>query len=181
MQCLHGKEAASSTTKNGDFWFCGQNPKCQFICSEEEGLLYDGAIQAFLAANCVLPKCCVLEDPEDPQECNFAKIRVVKDPQKANYGRPFFTCSKKKERCEYFEWGDETIVPKPLCKHGKRCKLWRVTKEGPNQGRAFLRCPERGEEQCKFFEWVDVAETPVSRILKMTENQYHGTINQHTI
>ena len=124
MQCLHGKEAASSTTEKGDFWFCAQNPKCQFICSEEEGHLYDRAIQAFLAVNQVLPKCCVLEDPDDPQECNFAKIYVVKDPQKENYGRPFYRCSKKEgERCGYFEWGDETIIQKPLCKHGKRCNL----------------------------------------------------------
>ena len=84
MQCLHGKEAASSTTNKGHFWFCAQNPKCQFICSEDEAVLYDRAIQAFLAANCVLPKCCVLEDPKDPQGCNFAKIRVVTDPQKEN-------------------------------------------------------------------------------------------------
>ena len=115
MQCLHGKEAAATTTENGDFWICAQNPKCKFICAEEDGLLYDKAIQAFLAVNQVLPKCCVLEDPDDPQECNFAKIYVVKDPLKENYGRPFFKCSKKNDRCEYFEWGDETIVEKPLC------------------------------------------------------------------
>ena len=66
MQCLHSKEAASTTTEKGHFWFCAQNPKCQFICSEEDGYLYDRAIQAFLAVNQVLPKCCVLEDPDDP-------------------------------------------------------------------------------------------------------------------
>ena len=162
MQCLHGKEAASSTTENGNFWFCAQYPKCQFICTEEDGYLYDKAIQAFLTANQVLPKCCVFEDPDDindPQECNFAKIYVVKDPMKESYGRPFFTCSKKDNRCEYFEWGDETIIQKPLCKHGKRCRVWKVKKEGPNQGRSFAKCPQR-EERCNFFEWLDLAPVP---------------------
>ena len=161
MQCLHGKAAASSTTENGDFWFCAQNPKCEFLCSEEDGLLYDRAIQAFLATNQVLPKCCVLEDPDDDQECNFAKIYVVKDPLKENYGRPFFKCSKKDgERCNYFEWGDEPIIEKPLYKHGKRCKLWKVKKEGPNHGRSFFKCPELYEESCKFFKWIKTPPTP---------------------
>ena len=127
MLCLHGKEAVA-TTENGDFWICAQNPKCTLICTEEDGLLYDKAIQTFLSVNQVLPKCCILEDPDDPQECNFAKIYVVKDPLKENYGRPFFKCSKKNDRCDYFEWGDEPIIEKPLCKHGKRCKLWKVKK-----------------------------------------------------
>ena len=128
MLCLHGKEAVGTATQNGNFWICGQNPKCEFICTEEDGFLYEKGIQAFLAVNQILPKCCVLEDPDDPQECNYAKIYMVKDPLKKSYGRPFFTCSKKNDRCDYFEWGDETIVEKPLCEHGKRCKVWEVKK-----------------------------------------------------
>ena len=161
MLCLHGKEAASSTTGNGTFWFCNQYPKCQFICTEEESYLYERAIHAFLAVNHVLPRCCVSEDPDDtldpdkPRECNFAKFYVVKDPEKESYGRPFFSCSKKDDRCEYFEWGDEVIKEKPLCKHGKRCRVWKVKKEGPNQGRSFARCPDPREERCNFFEWFD--------------------------
>ena len=153
MLCLHGKEAVGTATQNGNFWICGQNPKCEFICTEEDGFLYEKGIQAFLAVNQILPKCCVLED--DPQECNYAKIYMVKDPLKKSYGRPFFKCSKKDDQCDYFEWGDETIVEKPLCEHGKRCKIWEVKKEGPNRGRSFLRCPEQREEKCKFFSWVE--------------------------
>ena len=164
MQCLHGKKAVASTTKNGNFWICGQYPKCQFVCSEDDSYLYEKAIDAFLSANRLLPKCCILEDSDDPQECNFAKFYVVKDPEKESYGRPFFKCSKKNDRCEYFEWGDETIIQKPLCKHGKQCKVWKVKKEGPNQGRSFLSCPQQREKQCDFFEWFD--STPVPNPVK---------------
>ena len=156
MLCLHGKPAVSSTTENGTFWFCGEHPKCHFICSEEEGDLYEKAIEAFLTTKQERPKCCAV-DSTDPfcEERNFAKIEVVKDPQKENYVRPFFKCSKKDEQCNYFAWGDEVIIPKPLCKHGKPCKLQKVKKEGPNQGRTFLCCPEPVKESCKFFRWIN--------------------------
>ena len=173
MLCLHGKEATSSTTENGNFWFCNQYPKCRFVCSEEESYLYERAMQAFLAVNQVPPRCCVLEDPDDtqdpgkPREYNFAKFCVVKDPEKESYGRPFFMCSKKDNRCEYFEWGDEVIKEKPLCKHGKRCRIWKVKKQGPNHGRSFLCCPQLiREKQCNFFKWVDPA--PVRNPIKNT-------------
>ena len=132
MLCLHGK------------WFCNQYSKCQFVCSEEDGYLYERAIHAFLAVNHVLPQCCVLEDPNNaqnpnkPQECNFAKFYVVKDPEKESYGRSFFKCSKKDDRCEYFEWGDEVIKEKPLCKHGKQCRVWKVKKKVRIKGEALL-------------------------------------------
>ena len=159
MQCLHGKEAASLANENGNFWFCAQNPKCQFICSEDDSYLYEKAIQAFLSANQALPRCCVLKD--------FAKFNVVKDPNKKSYGRGYFMCPKKDNRCEYFEWGDETIIEKPFCKHGKRCRVWKVKKEGPNQGRSFLCCPHLiREEQCDFFRWFD--STPVPNRVKNT-------------
>jgi hypothetical protein len=45
MNCLHGK-AASSTTSNGSFWFCGQYPTCNFFCDEDEGYMYEKAITA---------------------------------------------------------------------------------------------------------------------------------------
>ena len=170
MQCLHGKEAKSSSTKNGNFWFCAQNPKCQFICSEGDSYLYEKAIQAFLSTNQALPRCCVFE--------NFAKFNVVKDPSKESYGRPFFVCSKKNDRCEYFEWGDETIIEKPFCKHGKRCKVWKVKKEGPNQGRSFLICPHRHGEKCDFFKWFD--STPVPNPMKNTFVEKNDCIDPFT-
>ena len=157
MLCLHGTPAASSTTENGSFWFCGEYDKCHFICPEDEGYLYDKAIRAFLATKQERPMCCAI-DSSNPKERNYAKMRVVNDIQKANFGRPFFKCSKKDEKCEYFEWGDEIIIPKPLCKHGKPSKLQKVKKQGPNRGRTFFCCPEQFEESCKFFEWFDGAK-----------------------
>ena len=140
-------------TKNGTFWFCGEHPSCHFICSDEKLYLYDKAIQVFLAYNQERPKCCAVG--EDYEERNFAKIGVVTDDKKENFGRPFFTCSKKDKRCGYFEWGDETIIPKPLCMHLKPCEIRKVKKEGPNHGRKFLCCPEPAEERCEYFRWFN--------------------------
>jgi hypothetical protein len=44
MNCLHGKPAAYPTTSNGSFWFCNQNPTCNFFCVENEGYMYEKAI-----------------------------------------------------------------------------------------------------------------------------------------
>ena len=152
MLCLHGKPAATSTTEKGTFWFCGEPSSCHFICSEEDAFLYDKAVKEFLATKQDRPKCCGVT-PEASADRNYARVRVVRDMSKVNFGRPFFTCSK--DGCDYFEWGDEIIVTKPLCKHGKPCKLLKVKKEGPNQGRNFLCCPERKKKSCKFFKWFE--------------------------
>ena len=93
------------------------------------------------------------------EERRHARIRVVRDVSKASFGRPFFTCSKEKDKCRYFEWGDEIIVPKPLCMHGKPCTVQKVKKESPNQGRSFLCCAEPIKESCNFFQWVKASET----------------------
>ena len=177
MQCLHGKEAVLSSTKNGTFWICNQYPECQFVCSEEDGYLYERAMQAFLAVNQVLPQCCVLEDlndtqdPDKPREYNFAKFCVVKDPENESYGRPFFRCSKKDNQCKYFNWGDEAIInERPLCKHGKRCNVWKLKHKGPNQGRSFAACSNGpGEKGCNFFKWLDPA--PVQNSVKNISNE----------
>ena len=47
MNCLHGKPADHSTTSNGTFWFCGENPSCNFICAENECYIYEKAIMAW--------------------------------------------------------------------------------------------------------------------------------------
>ena len=154
MLCLHGVPAASSITEKGTFWFCAEPSRCHFTCSEEDAPLYDKAVKRFLATKQDLPKCCGVK-PEPSAERNYARFLVVKDPMKANFGRPFFKCSKENDECDYFEWGDERIVEKPLCKHGKTCRLLKVKKEGSNQGRSFLCCPERGEKKCKFFRWFN--------------------------
>ena len=162
MLCLHGVPAASSTTEKGTFWFCAEPSSCHFTCSEEAAFLYDKAVKEFLATKQDRPKCCGVT-PEASAERNYARFRVVRDMEKASFGRPFFVCSKENDGCDYFAWGDERIIEKPLCKHGKPCRLQKVKKEGSNQGRSFLCCPERGEKKCKFFRWFNdpVDEDPL--------------------
>ena len=150
MLCLHGEEAAKSTTENGTFWFCNQPEKCHFVCSDEQAYIYDAAIKEFLATNQPIPTCCRGE--KTPRR--NAKMKVVTDMEKPNFGRPFFVCPKEDDPCKYFEWGDQQIIEKPLCKHEKPSGLFTVKKEGPNKGRMFFRCREKEKEnKCKFFKW----------------------------
>ena len=171
MLCLHGKPDVTSTTENGTFWFCGEPCRCDFICSDEQAYLYEEAIKAFLATKQNRPACCRIGTSE---EYNYARLRVVRDAEKESFGRPFFTCSKENDRCNYFEWGDEIITPKPLCKHGKRSKLQKVKKEGPtNKGWSFLCCPEPRNESCKFFRWYEAPKPkePEENPFKWPETQ----------
>ena len=155
MLCLHGKKAAYS--KRGELWLCNQRDSCHFSCREDEAFLYDKAIKEFLATNQARPMCCGVT-PEASAERNYARLEVVKDITKTSFGRPFFKCSKYIDGCDYFEWGDEYIIPKPICKHGKPCKIRKVKKEGSNEGRNFLCCPEPREKSCKFFKWFETPE-----------------------
>ena len=163
MLCLHGEPVATSTTENGTFWFCNQPSSCHLVYSEDQTYLYDKAVKEFLATKQPLPKCCKVEDANLKQapdgsvwcERNYAKMRVVTDMEKASFARPFFVCSKEDDKCNYFEWGDERIIPKPLCKHGKPCRLQKVKKEGRNKDRNFLCCAEPKEKSCKFFKWIN--------------------------
>ena len=146
MQCLHKLPAGTSETENGLFWFCKQNPTCHFICSEDEGFLFENAIIAYHKTGQPQPKCCGE---------NLAKLRVVKDMMKESYGHPFFVCSKDANKCEYFEWADEIILPKPRCYHNEVCRRWTVKKEGSNKGKRFFCCAkEQNDGKCKFFQWT---------------------------
>ncbi len=146
MQCLHKLPAGTSETGNGLFWFCNQKPTCHFICSEDEGYLFENAIDAYHETGQSQPICCAN---------NLAKLRIVKDMLKQSYGRPFFVCSKDANRCEYFEWADEIILPKPPCYHNEACKSRTVKKEGSNKGKRFFCCPKKQNDgKCKFFQWA---------------------------
>ena len=79
MECLHGKAASNSTTDKGSFWFCGQKPSCGFLCTEEDGYLFQTALTAWRATGLTQPIC---ESHRKP-----AKFRVVKDMLKKSYGR----------------------------------------------------------------------------------------------
>ena len=149
MLCLHGEEAASTETEKGKFWYCNRKEeKCLVNCWNDDYDLYDNAIKAFLATNQNIPKCCMGEKTR-----HQARMKVVRDMEKANFGRPFFVCPKQNEPCRYFQWGDQTIVETPLCKHGNPSRLVRVKKEGPNKDRLFFSCMEKRGDQCKFFKW----------------------------
>ncbi len=147
MQCLHKLPAVSS----GIGWRCNQEPSCNFTCYENERYLYESGIFDFEKTNQPQPKCC---------SDNLAKLLIVKDPEKPNYRRPFFVCSKDENRCPYFEWADAIIPLRPYCFHNETCKSWTVKKEGPNKGRKFFRCPRQlyADGGCNFFQWAAVEE-----------------------
>jgi hypothetical protein len=48
----------------------------------------------------------------------FARLCVVKDTMKDNYGRPFFVCSERKNPWKFWQWGDVFEGPRPSCQHG---------------------------------------------------------------
>jgi hypothetical protein len=69
MECLHCNAAASTTTKNGTFWFCGEKPSCEFFCPEEDCYMYTRAVAAFCASGSIHPVC--------PTHQKFARLCVV--------------------------------------------------------------------------------------------------------
>ena len=151
MLCLHGEEAVSLQTENGKLWYCNREEKCHVSCYADDYDLYDKAIKEFLATNQKIPTCCMGEKTR-----RQARMKVVRNMEKQNFGRPFFVCSKENDPCRYFEWGDQTIVETPLCKHGKPSRFLKVKKEGPNKDRYFFVCHEKEKEnQCKFFRWYN--------------------------
>ena len=156
MLCLHGKPTGSRlrygyrTPVRYDY--CKKPSTCHFevYSNDKHKDLYCEAVKTFLATNQKLPKCCVeiagsyprsmedlMLDPrgETPEVArNYAKMKVVSDKENGNFGRPYFVCSKFKNKCNYFEWGDQVIVEKPLCEHGKPSKLTTVKNYGRNHG-----------------------------------------------
>ena len=146
MKCLHGKPAAYSTTSNGSFWFYGQNPTCNFFCVEDDGYMYEKAITAWRCTEQPHPRC--------DEHHKLAKMCVVKDLMKVNYGRPFFVCGEKAKPCSFWMWGDVQPLAKPECRHGLPCAVRMVKKEGLNKDRLFFCCANDKESTCRFFEWA---------------------------
>lgn len=147
MDCLHGKPASLVTTKNGKFWLCDNKNEecCEFFCPEQDRELFDSALFLWRSNGALRPVCHTHQ--------RRAKMRVVKDPAKPNFGRPFFVCSDRENQCSFWQWGDRVETPKPTCKHGLVCCIRKVKKEGSNQGRLFYCCPNEKENSCGFFEW----------------------------
>jgi ssDNA-binding Zn-finger/Zn-ribbon topoisomerase 1 len=146
MNCLHGKPAVYSTTGNGMFWFCGQNPTCNFICAENECYMYEKAITAWRCTEQPHPRC--------HKHGKLAWMCVVKDLMKESYGRPFFVCGEKTKPSPFWMWGDVHPIAKPEWCHGLPCVIRKVKKEGLNKDRLFFCCPNDKESTCPFFEWA---------------------------
>ena len=122
--------ASRSTTQNGSFWFCNQSSSCQFFCPEDEGYLFEKAIESCKSTKQPHPRC-------DGHQ-KLARMRVVKNLLKPTYGRPFFVCSDKMNPCSYWVWGDVRPITKPECRHGSPYAVRKVKKEGLNKDRLFF-------------------------------------------
>ena len=173
MLCLHGDKCYATTSYEDDiFWYCAHlDSSCHFICTEDDVKLYAKAVKVFLATKQGRPKCCAITSTrvkdgvaETPVVIgrNYAKMKVKTDPEDDNFGRPYFVCSKKTDRCRYFVWGDQPIIPSPLCEHGKPCHKQKEWK-GPNKGRYFFSCAEPscnipGRGPCKFLKWMEAED-----------------------
>ena len=151
MECLHGKHALATTTKNGLFWYCGNKPSCQFFCPQKDRDIFARAVTSFQASGCPQPVCSAHQ--------RLAKMRVVKDNTKGNAGRSFFVCSNRENPCSFWEWGDRVEIPRPTCQHGLVCRVRKVKKEGNNLGRLFYCCPNQKETSCGFFEWKPIEDS----------------------
>ena len=173
MLCLHNEPAGKIKTVKGIYWACKQPSTCHFACSEDKKHLYKREVERFLSTNQRRPKCCSVVPEvskagldmsgkrfgqrEPSPDRNYAKMKVVTDTENESFGRSYFVCSKRNERCNYLAWGDEYIIKRPLCKHGKPCEFHTVEKEGPHYCRSYFCCPRPKNEDCKFFVWFDVS------------------------
>ena len=150
--CLCRKPTGGTFTENG---LCSVCSFCHFFCTEEDAFIYDQAVKKFLATKQPQPLCCMGIIRRS------AQMKANTNVESDNFGRPFFVCSKKTDPCRYFAWGDQAIIPRPLCEHGKPCTIRKQWKEGPNNGRYFFSCaepykPTRGP--CKFFRYMEIED-----------------------
>ena len=167
--CLCRKRTGGTFTENGLYSECSF---CHLFCTKEDAFVYDQAVKKFLATKQPQPLCCM-----DIIRTK-AKMKAKTDPEDDNFGRPYFVCSKKTNPCRYFEWGDQAIIPRPLCEHGKPCHMQKEWK-GPNKGRYFFSCAEPG--RCKFFKWMEaedereIAEDTSTEFLRLNDEFPHYT------
>ena len=56
MKCLHGKLAIHSTTQSL-LLVCNQSPSCHLFCSEDEGCLFEKAIESWKSTKQSHPRC----------------------------------------------------------------------------------------------------------------------------
>ena len=135
---------AQSTMQNGSFWFCNQSPSCNFFCSKDEDYTYEKAAAVWKSTKQPHPRC--------EKHGKLAKMHVVKNLLKSNYGRSFFVCSDRSNPCSFWVWGDVQHVAKPKCRHGFPYVIRKVKKEAINKDRLFFCCAQ--EDSSNYFEWV---------------------------
>ena len=80
--------------------------------------------------------------PRGEKHNKLAKMRVVKNLLRANYGRPFFVCSEQTNPCSFWACGDVQAVAKPKCRHGFQCAIRNVKKEAVNKDLLFFCCAQ---------------------------------------
>ena len=163
MKCLHGEPCAHTTTQKGSFWFCNQNASCNLFCSEDESYLYEKVTAAWKSTKQPHPRC--------KKHGKLAKMHVVKNLLKSNYGRPFFVCSDQSNPCFFWVWGDVQHVAKPKCCHGFPCVIRKVKKETINKDHLFFWCAQK--DSCNYFEWV-----PKERVVQYCQIYSIGTIRE---
>jgi hypothetical protein len=67
--------------------------------------MYTTAVAAFRASGSIHPVSLTHQ--------KFARLCVVKDTMKDNYGRSFFVCSERKNAVKFWRWGDVFEGPRP--------------------------------------------------------------------
>lgn len=108
--------------------------------------------------------------------CSQEAVRLVVKKEGPTCGKAFFKCPRPQDQkpCRFFEWEEVPIQgPEPQaegaakapeasgskCRCGLEAMRLVVKKEGPNCGKAFLKCARpAAEERCSFFAWE--AEAP---------------------
>ena len=149
--CLCRKRTGGTFNEKG---LCTECSYCHFFCTEENEFIYDQAVKRFLATKQPQPLCCMLYDVIRTK----TKMKAITDPKDTDFGRPYFVCSNKTNPCMYFEWGDEVIVPRPLCEHGKPCRKKKEWKKESNKVRYTFSCGEPSWRRCNFFMEMDADE-----------------------
>ena len=146
--------------KNGKFWLCiklKNNPKsCELFCTDQDRSLYETAMTMRRANGPIHPVC-------DTRQ-RLARMKVVKDVTKLNFGRPFFVCCDRENPCKFWQWGDRHELPKQKSGHGLNTCVRKVKKVGENQGRLFFCFPNDREKSCGFFEWKLELEHPLNQV-----------------
>ena len=139
MECLHGVPAALLAHEKGKFFVCDNKNvnSCEFFCPEQDCDVFKTAIYLWKYNGAIHPVCHAHQQA--------AKMRVVKDITKQNYGRPYFVCCFRSDPCNFWQWGDQIEIPRPKCRHGLETRIHKVKKVGNNHGRLFYCCPNQRE------------------------------------